>query len=515
MCSTDMKELWLRTAEECIPELNSRAVPADSIVRIVPDKASFQGWMVEREGTAADLGDRMLGPGDSIILDFGEHFVGRFSVDATVDGTALDAPLRVTCTFGEVPAELVETFDPDSSWLSRSWMQDETITVDVLPGTLELPRRYAFRYVKIALIAAARKDRVRFSNPVCTALTSAPAASLEQLDSPLAGIDGHLDRVAQRTLRDCMQTVYEDGPKRDRRLWLGDMRLQALAGYVSLPNHDLVRRCLYLFAGTARDDGLVPACIYEFPRPTTGGQYALDYAALFGVSLHDFYTAGGDRETVDALWPVALHQAEFVAACVDDTAVLHEPEGTWTFVDWQKGLYKDIAVLGTFVWSLRRCAQLAEITGRAEESARLCGSADRIARAVPGTYWDENRKAFVSPDGQVSWASQAWMVLAGIVEGQHAADLMTRAMADDTAVRPAGPYLYHYVVEALELAGLKDAARELLRSYWGGMLDRGADTFWEVFDPADDRLSPYGNHLMNSYCHAWSCTPTWFLRREG
>lgn len=28
---------------------------------------------------------------------------------------------------------------------------------------------------------------------------------------------------------DCMQSVFEDGPKRDRRLWLGDLRLQALA----------------------------------------------------------------------------------------------------------------------------------------------------------------------------------------------------------------------------------------------------------------------------------------------
>ena len=45
--------------------------------------------------------------------------------------------------------------------------------------------------------------------------------------------DAALDRVSQRTLRDCMQTVFEDGPKRDRRLWLGDLRLQALANYAT------------------------------------------------------------------------------------------------------------------------------------------------------------------------------------------------------------------------------------------------------------------------------------------
>jgi hypothetical protein len=44
------------------------------------------------------------------------------------------------------------------------------------------------------------------------------------------------------------------------------------------------------------------------------------------------------------------------------------------------------------------------------------------------------------------------------------------------------------------------------------MLDLGADTFWEVFDPANHLASPYENPQLNSYCHAWSCTPCWFLR---
>jgi len=31
-------------------------------------------------------------------------------------------------------------------------------------------------------------------------------------------------------------------------------------------------------------------------------------------------------------------------------------------------------------------------------------------------------------------------------------------------------------------------------------------------DPAQELLSPYGTHLINSYCHAWSWTPAIFLR---
>jgi len=36
----------------------------------------------------------------------------------------------------------------------------------------------------------------------------------------------------------------------------------------------------------------------------------------------------------------------------------------------------------------------------------------------------------------------------------------------------------------------------------------------EVYVPGDDFLSPYKSHLMNSYCHAWSCTPTYLLRKD-
>ena len=45
------------------------------------------------------------------------------------------------------------------------------------------------------------------------------------------------------------------------------------------------------------------------------------------------------------------------------------------------------------------------------------------------------------------------------------------------------------------------------------MLEKGADTFWEAYDPNDDFLSPYNFFPVNSYCHAWSCTPVYFIRK--
>ena len=60
--------------------------------------------------------------------------------------------------------------------------------------------------------------------------------------------------------------------------------------------------------------------------------------------------------------------------------------------------------------------------------------------------------------------------------------------------------------------GMRTEALALIQQYWGLMVDDGADTFWEAFDPADSTFSPYGDIHINSFCHAWSCTPTWFFR---
>ena len=79
-------------------------------------------------------------------------------------------------------------------------------------------------------------------------------------------------------------------------------------------------------------------------------------------------------------------------------------------------------------------------------------------------------------------------------------------------MHPVSPYCWHHVVEAHLTAGMDGEALALIRRYWGAMIAAGHTTFPEVFDPADPLLTPYGTALLNSACHAWSCTPTWFLR---
>lgn len=183
------------------------------------------------------------------------------------------------------------------------------------------------------------------------------------------------------------------------------------------------------------------------------------------------------------------------------------------FIDWKEGLDRQAAAQGVWIYCLRHGKVLAQLAGDTAALDELDGLLkDAVEKAV-SRFWDEEQGFFVSgAKCQVSWSSQAWMVLADIFDQEKSRELMLHLLDVKPAMGVMTPYAYHHVIEALLHVGEKDKALELMRTYWGGMIDLGADTFWEAFDPADPLASPYGNMQVNSFCHAWSCTPAWLLR---
>ena len=506
---------WLAQAEAATPKLQRTPQSPVGVVKVIKDAASFQGWKVVPTAKVESVYDRPLVPGDSFILDFGGHLTGELILSLRAFDIPVDAPVRLALTFGEVPAEMAEPFDPYAGTLARSWLQDEVINLDEVPGVIRLPRRYAFRYLKVTVVAASRHGRFGFSKIAAEAITSADESRLLPF-TPRDADEAALDRVARVTLRDCMQTVFEDGPKRDRRLWLGDLRLQALANYATYRNYDLVKRSLYILAGTATEQGLVGTCSFERPRPVRGGNSILDYTALFAPTVLEYLVASGDRKTAEDLWPLVLKQLDFTLEPVNPEGLFVPPKGWWLFIDWHRTLDKQAPEHAIVLFGLKATLELAEKLGRSADVAAFAGMVPRMEAAARKQLWDESLGLFVSgPKREISWASQAWMVLAGVPTAEQGRRALSGVMSRPDAEKSVTPYLHHYVVEALLAAGLTAQAKQHLQSYWGGMIRKGADTFWEVYLPDDDFASPYKSHLMNSYCHAWSCTPAYLLRRSA
>jgi hypothetical protein len=129
-------------------------------------------------------------------------------------------------------------------------------------------------------------------------------------------------------------------------------------------------------------------------------------------------------------------------------------------------------------------------------------------------FWDEGQQLFVSgPDRQVSWATQVWMILARVFPQEQCRKLILHTIEVNPQVKMVSPYMYHHFIDALIRSGEEKRALEEMKRYWGGMIEDGADTFWEVYNPDNKNESPYGSLAANSFCHAWSCTPTYFLRK--
>jgi len=513
--SPEQYRRWVETAEALKPTLHSTVREPVALVAPVADDAAFLHWKMERTEPVKALAERLLTQGDEFYLDFGSHGAGYFSFRVAAVGTGVDAPVRVRITFGEVPVEVALPHDPYKGSLSRAWLQDETVTLDVLPATVHLPRRYAFRYAKVEVLAISSSYKICLDEFRATAVTSAEGTPEPLRDGP--GISDTLrkiDEVSIHTLRDCMQTVFEDGPKRDRRLWIGDLRLQALANYATFRNYKLVKRCLYLFAGLPYEDGSLAACVFEQPQPVKGGSYIVDYAALYAAALLDYAKASGDWATARELWPVVRLQMELLGRHVNADGLFRAPKDQWVFIDWRDGLQRDAAMHAIFVYSLKQAAELAQRVGASAEAAQYAERITQMTAAARKAYFDATQSLFTSgPERQVSWATQAWMTLAGIATKEEGAKALLAMFDRHDAVRPGSPYLYHYFTEAMLECGLKNEALDLIEWYWGSMVKAGADTFWEVYDPQQPGLSPYGSVLMNSYCHAWSCTPAYLLRR--
>ena len=78
------------------------------------------------------------------------------------------------------------------------------------------------------------------------------------------------------------------------------------------------------------------------------------------------------------------------------------------------------------------------------------------------------------------------------------------------------PYFKFFELDALGKLGDLDRIWKTLHEYWGGMLERGAVTFWELFDPAETgraQYGMYGDPFGKSLCHAWGASPIYLLGR--
>ena len=481
--SKSKKEYYLKKADENLPTIYSEDI------KILGDK-------------------KALSNGDSFVVDLGNHYVGYFSFTMGFTDAYPDAPVRLCLKFCETKKEIDADFSKYNGALCPSWLQEEIVNVDSI-GEYKMPRRYAARYVKISVIYTPKK--ITLSDFVFTAVTSADKSALKEVNIDDKELEV-IDKVAYNTLKNCMHRIFEDGPKRDRRLWTGDFHLEALTNYYTFGKTDIVRRCLYLFAASDCDgDGVLPAFVYENPIFLSGKWHLRDYALLYVVSLCDYYEHTKDKETFFELYPIAKIQMESIYQKTDENGIILERS---IFVDWNAELKKTTAFNGVFLYTLSHLTDVLSELGHSDAEIYAEWYA-KLRDAALAKLYNEGENSFANAydDYQNSPHSVAWMILGGVIEGDRAWEALKRSMKCEDCPRAVTPYMNHYLVEAMiKLGRIKDAF-DHIKYFWGQMVKEGADTFYEIYVPWHPETSPYEDAMINSMCHAWSCTPSYFIRK--
>ncbi|MBO5070926.1 MAG: cellobiose phosphorylase [Roseburia sp.] len=503
-----MNAYYLKKAKDNMPDCAGGTRYSDDIVELIADERAHLGVGVKPLGKNRES----FVTGDRFVLDFGEHCVGILSFQLTHVQSYLDAPVCLRLKFGEIPYEIDTDFKNHRGELISSWLSEEIIYVD-FPGKVTLPRRYAFRYLEVEILKT--RQPVKLTDFAVHKSTSADERKMQPLPAGTDPLLVSIDSVAAKTLAECMQEVYEDGPKRDHRLWIGDLRLQALTDSCLFQNHKLVKHCLYLFAACQKDGQYLPGCLYDKPELFYDeGMGITDYALLYAVTLCDYYTYSKDMETTLDLYPVAKKQVELAASLHDEKGIITFLDGWSSFIDWAEGLKTTTAVEGVYLYTLEKMAELAEAIGKKEDAGEYRAALQKTRECAYKNLFDPQKNTFcnVYDNNQYSVQAQVWMILGGVVEGEEAWTILTQCLSNDDYIQPVTPYMHHYVVEAMIRIGRMEEALDYIKNYWGGMVQAGADTFWEVYVPGNPTLTPYGNLLLHSWCHAWSCSPAYFIR---
>lgn len=478
-----MNKYFLKKAEELKPRLCIKKISAD--------------------------GKYDLSEGESVVFDFGTHCTGYPKLHFSFSGLYPDAPALVKLRFCETREELDEDTSSYCGWISKSWIQEELVHIDSLPCDYVCKRRYAFRYIQVEAVGLSQKFKLLISDAQTETVTSAPEYILPCGNNSL---EKEIDAVALKTLSECMQDVFEDGPKRDRRLWLGDLRLQALANYCTYAHNDLVKRCLYLFAATADDNGKISQSVFTVSDIVGDEDSLFDYSLLFIATLVDYYEATGDKQTAKELFPLAVKQVENARRQFEGDIVQDCDRIGWCFLDWSLQLNKQAGAQAVYIYAEKALIKLCKYLEQPYEEY----AEDVVAKSKSAisTFYDRSLGLFVSgKEKQVSYATNIWYVIAGVFSQEQNQTILHKLQNCEDAIIPITPYLMHHYIQALIDSGLKEEGKEVMLSYWGGMVKTGADTFWELYNPKNPWETPYGGKAVNSYCHAWSCTPVYFIRK--
>lgn len=425
----------------------------------------------------------------SIILDYGRELHGALKL---VVGSGSAANFRMRIRLGESVSETCSEIEGGTATNDHA-TRDIVLTVPRY-GQIEIGNS-GFRFARIDLL-----DEASLYLKEATAV-------FRYRNIPYLGTfqcsDNQLNDIwntGAYTVQLNMQEYIWDGIKRDRLIWLGDM-------------HPETNTISTVFGDEESFYASLDLAIEQYPLPNWFNSMSA-YSMWYLIIQYDWYRHFGNLDFLKKHANYILGLIDLIDSCVEEDGSEHLADSR--FLDWPSSPNKEGVEAGyraLLCWALQDGRQLCSLLGNDEKAQKCIEIENRLKKKV-------------LPPNNLKQAA-ALMAIAGLMEPEKAAQ---------DFLLPGGPkgfstFYGYYMLEALAMAGHYEEAMDIIRKFWGGMLNMGATTFWEDFDldwtknaGRIDEFVPKGNDdihgdfggycyvgYRHSLCHGWASGPTAWL----
>ncbi|MGY6648391.1 alpha-L-rhamnosidase-related protein [Wenyingzhuangia sp. IMCC45574] len=428
----------------------------------------------------------------AILLDFGKELHGGLEI---ITGMFKGhSPINVRIRFGESVSEAMSNLGEDGATNDHS-VRDMKLQVPWC-GKIEVGNT-GFRFVRIDVLD---KERVLLLKEV--------SAISVMRDIPYLGSfksnDERLNKIWEigaYTVHLNMQEYLWDGIKRDRLVWVGDMHPEVMTILAAFGKNEVVTKSLDLMEDITPLPGWM------------NGKFS-SYSMWWLLIQHQWYMNTGDINYLQKHKGYIYGLLALLEENIDANG--KENFKGECFLDWptrsnqtevRKGMQ---ALLAMSFDAGQDIAKAFDDKDKAKHYKMVSKKLKSYKHEFP------TRK---SPGALLS--------MAGILNPKK----VNKQLLVKNGAKDISTFYGYYVLNAMALGGNHQEAIDLIREYWGAMIDLGATSFWEDFDidwiknaGRIDEIVPdgkidvhrtYGKYcyvgLRHSFCHGWASGPTAWL----
>ncbi len=310
--------------------------------------------------------------------------------------------------------------------------------------------------------------------------------------------------VCAYTLHLNMREVLTEAIKRDRWLWGGDAYQAFKFNNYLFFDKEIVRRSTIALRGKEPFN--------EHINTIT------DYSLYWVIGLHEYYVTYGDIEFIKNIYDKAVSLMEFCEAREDDKGFIVKKNNDWIFVDWSD-IDKDGAVCAEqmlYIAANKAMAALTRLVGADPSSYE-----EKYSRLIETTnkfFWKEEKGAYIdcyeSGKNHISRHANVFAILYDVANEEQKAKIIENVLENDKITKITTPYFEGFELDVMGKIGHFDFIENTIKTYWKGMLDLGATTVWEEYNPnlsGAQHYEMYGNKYGKSLCHAWGASPIYLL----